>query len=153
MRKATLVRDYALDTSQGTFGVWRSDSGFSCYILERPATGDHPCIPVGTYMVQMKPHPIHKKAYELQNVPGRTAILIHSANWFEQLLGCLAPGRSIQLMSGFYKDDAGNSMPVNHLGVTSSVDALNSLIDDLSCETFSLCISQAPPPPTATEED
>ena len=138
MRTATLVRDHSDDTSLGTFGKYTSDSGFQCYILERPGSGDHPCIPVGTYSVEIKPHPEHGNCYELQNVTGRSAILIHSANVYEQLLGCLAPGRSVQQIGIFWHGD-----PINHVGVTSSRDALIALMADMSGESFQLTITQA----------
>lgn len=143
MRKATLVRDYSTDTSLGTFGIYKSDSGFSCYILERPGTGDHPCIPTGTYEVKKLKHPLHGLCYEVLDVPGRTAILLHAANWYQELLGCLAPGRSVQVVEGSWQ-----GQQIKQMGVTSSRDAVLALMADMDGQPFRLIVSQAPAPST-----
>lgn len=130
METATLVRDETGPT--GTFGRFATPT-FECYTLERPAEGDHPCIPAGVYQVEWLPHPQHGDCYELLNVPKRTAILIHSANWYDQLLGCIAPGRSI----GPIKRKDGAMMK----GVTSSKDAVAGLLKDLGALPFTLAIS------------
>jgi hypothetical protein len=74
------------------------------------------CIPEGEYLVQMQPHPLHGSlgalvgmpgmCYEIMNVPGRTAILVHIANWAGQensgektdLLGCVGLGKGLAKM-------------------------------------------------------
>ena len=71
-------------------------------------------------------------------MPGRTAILIHSANVFEQLLGCLAPGEQIQIMDLDY-----DGQHINHLGISNSRNTLAALIADLGKETFRLIIKEA----------
>ena len=128
----------------GTFGDWLSDSGFKCRTLERPGIGDHPCIPLPQdpdgYIVKWTVgiHPNHPECYEVTGVPGRTAILIHSANIFEQLLGCVAPGASVAVM-----DMDWQGQKVNHLGVTASKDTLAALIADMGKEDFRLIIKEA----------
>lgn len=134
MRKVTINRTET-DLQTGTYGNLSTDSGFECYTLERPNEGDHPCIPAGIYQVEMRPHPIHGNCYEILDVPGRTAILIHSANIYQQLLGCVAPGRSIQTMDIFWEDKQ-----ISQKGVSSSKDALAGLVADLNGEAFQLTI-------------
>lgn len=71
------------DDDQGTFGILRLPDGTEFCTLELPwrgnATGAS-CIPPGTYQVAMRNSPKFGQIYEVQNVPGRTAILIHSGN-------------------------------------------------------------------------
>ncbi|HWY33628.1 MAG TPA: DUF5675 family protein [Nitrosopumilaceae archaeon] len=80
------------------------DGVFFCYTLERPSvntTGaELPlCIPTGTYEVtpRWSAHFKHAGVAGLEvlginNVPGRTDIEVHPANWPTQLLGCVAVG-------------------------------------------------------------
>lgn len=137
MRKAFLIRDRQADESCGKFGSFTTDSGFSVYSLERPSSGDHPCIPAGTYEVKKTPHPIHGLCYEVQNVPGRSAILIHPANWFFQLLGCIALGRSVQIVEG-----PSGGKQIKSMGITSSKDAVNGFEKDIGGADFELVVSQ-----------
>jgi hypothetical protein len=76
------------------------DGKFMCYTLERPADGDHPCIPAGSYKVTEDwhhPGDVEKRyrCPELLDVPGRSQIQIHVANRCGELLGCIAPGERI----------------------------------------------------------
>ncbi len=61
-----------------------------------PVIAGHPCIPAGTYDVKltMSPH-LKYLTPEVQNVPGRTHIRWHVANYPRQLLGCMAPGKML----------------------------------------------------------
>jgi len=96
MRTATLVR--VTSDATGTFGNITTDSGLSLVTLELPWLDDRPavsCIPAGVYKVQWTSHPLHGWVYQVENVPGRSAILIHSANIPEQLLGCIAVGEQV----------------------------------------------------------
>jgi hypothetical protein len=71
------------------------------------------CIPVGTYLC--KPHisPRHGHCFWLQDVPGRTEILIHAANWMgdkdqgykSQLEGCIAIGMKFVRDAGAQDQD------------------------------------------------
>lgn len=122
----------------GTFGHLDTGS-FECATLERPETGDHPCIPLGEYDVNWTDvHPHHNPCYEVMRVPGRTAILIHSANVFEQLLGCIAPGAKAEEMDIVYDGHV-----IKHVGVSASGPALKALLDDLHRQPFRLIIKEA----------
>ena len=72
------------------------DGMFTCYTLERSVNGDHPCIPAGVYQcAKVMHHPGTPGSYPcpgLLNVPGRSNIEIHIANFVSELLGCIAVG-------------------------------------------------------------
>lgn len=129
----------------GTFGKLAAPGGFECYVLQRPPTGDHPSIGKWSGKVHAFVHPEHGLCYELQNVvmadgTARTAILVHSANWFQQLLGCLALGRSIDVVvdqTGKWLGKPG----AKQLGVTSSKDAVGAFWSHMGGKDFLLTIA------------
>jgi len=91
----TLVRYYS-DTVL-TLGHFFSGQTYVCDTLELPWVGNTPfesCIPEGTYSIKYRKSALFHihDCYEVQNVPGRTAILIHAANTVDQLQGCIAVG-------------------------------------------------------------
>lgn len=95
----TLTRNTTSEA--GTFGtLTNNDGSFLCYIVERPYTGDHPCIPVGVYPVTPYASPTKGDVWMLQNTAPRSEIEIHPANWASQLLGCIAPGATIEFIEG-----------------------------------------------------
>jgi hypothetical protein len=64
-----------------------------CLMIERPRTGEHPCIPEGTYVLSRYDSPKHgPNIWQYEDVPGRSNIQIHVANWPHELEGCQAPG-------------------------------------------------------------
>lgn len=73
------------------------DGQFECYGMEpartNPAVAGHPCIAAGTFEVTRaySPHLKYVTPHVL-NVPGRTEIEWHIANFPKQILGCLAVG-------------------------------------------------------------
>lgn len=151
MRKVsvTLIADETGDGALGTFSKWRSDSGFECYLVERPplaqigkAISDHPRIldAGGVCQAAVSDHPEHGRVYELV-VPGRTAILVHSANWFQELLGCLAPGASIDDVVDIMGNWLGNPGR-KQKGVTSSHDTLKRLMADLDGQAVQISITR-----------
>jgi hypothetical protein len=95
MRHYTIKRYY---TPQGTFGdLSKEDGSKLCHTVERPHasfSSDHPCIPEGTYIAEryQSPNPNHGLVWLLKEVPDRTFIEFHIANWPSELLGCIAPG-------------------------------------------------------------
>jgi Family of unknown function (DUF5675) len=94
-------------TDEGTFGgaTLVTDTGSASFdTLELPWRGNAPgksCIVLSTYkaVVVNSPH-FGFPVYQLQFVPGRTAVDIHPANWagdvtkglYSDLLGCIALG-------------------------------------------------------------
>lgn len=82
-------------TPSSVSGILTVD-GLSMYTLEpgaNPINTGHPTIPAGKYRVLLtrSPH-LGYVTPELQDVPGRTAIRIHVANFIHELLGCTAVG-------------------------------------------------------------
>lgn len=145
MRKATLTR---FETGPlGTFGDLVTDNGYQCVIVEKPWADnktDESCIlpkPGGKAKYKAEPweSPKFGKCFRLVDVPGRTDILIHPANWARQLLGCLAPGRAIGDVHGFYHDEK-----VHEKGVMSSRDALWGLEQDVESGPFEITIQWSP---------
>ena len=125
--------------------------------LERPRVplpGDfiegagHPCIPAGDYEVDWTEnvHPEHPFCYQIITGPGtpapdRSAILQHSADVFDQLEGCQAPGLATY---PWKKDGIRPGVPHRDmLGVVSSVAALGMLQDKLCRKNYRLRIVEA----------
>lgn len=76
-------------TSDGIFGVLSIDgSAFGCFTVENL---EHQ-IPAGYYPVEFTYSPEFNQILPLIDVPMRTAIRIHPANFPKQLLGCIAVG-------------------------------------------------------------
>lgn len=121
MRKALLPRTEI--SEDGTFGRILTDSGFTCFTVENTNLR----IPPGVYICVWAPSPAHGHCYHLQDVPGRSFIEIHAANWADELLGCISPGTSMGPIDG-------------KRGVRSSQSALKALEDDLGRETFELTV-------------
>lgn len=80
-----------------TMGIIRFD-GEVFWTLERPWLDNQPfisCIPQGTYDLKWRQSPKFGWTWSLEDVPDRTYILIHSANWSRQLHGCIALGMEL----------------------------------------------------------
>lgn len=83
---------------KGTRGKIFHGGDFICESIERPKTGDHPCIPEGWYIAKRYNSPANKCiVWQLEDVPGKTNIQLHIANWPSELLGCIAPGKDIAI--------------------------------------------------------
>ena len=143
----TLKRNLSISGEDGTYGWWQHPSGFGCWMLERPKTGDHPCVCVGVYHFKLRFSSAHKDkdygfgpgmlyGYNIEPgvlvANGRTDLELHSANWFFQLLGCMAPGDSVAVMP------APNYGPMR--GVTNSVEMVKAIMKDLDGAEFYLTI-------------
>ena len=87
--------------------------------------------------LQLYNSPTHGQVWVATNVPGRSEVEVHAANWAHQLLGCLGVGDSFGTLSG---------LPA----VLNSQHTLTKLRTTLPA-TFSLAISWASDPdPAAT---
>lgn len=111
-------------SDEGTFGYLFIDNETFCVTGERPASGDHPCIPPGTYSWRKFNSPHNGPCLLLTNVPDRYMIEIHSANFMLQLKGCIAPGHDFARFSGTW-----DGKPYNLKGVTSSKAAMAALLN------------------------
>lgn len=68
---------------------------WEAYTVERPWLDNQPytsCIPAGTYKAFTRVSPSNGNVIELIDVPGRTFIQFHVANWAWQLEGCIGVG-------------------------------------------------------------
>jgi hypothetical protein len=74
------------------------------YTMELPWVHNKPsisCIPEGSYVVEKTYSPRFKKdMYLIKDVPGRSGIRFHSANYVFQLEGCVALGLEKQDING-----------------------------------------------------
>lgn len=88
----TLTRVYH---PEGTNGLIRYGGKVICLSIELPMNNNLPaksCIPEGTYRLRHRQSNKFGECMELLQVPGRTAILIHPANYaLTELRGCIAP--------------------------------------------------------------
>lgn len=80
-----------------TIGKLSVDGVFQCYTLERVADGkntpDESAVDEGTYKVTKRwSEHFKREVLGLCDVPGRSDIEIHVANFPHQLLGCIAVG-------------------------------------------------------------
>jgi hypothetical protein len=111
MSKLILER-YNYSDTETEGNLWLSENEF-VHTLERPwidgVPGGMPfesCVPDGEYLLVEHIRPNGDRVYALRNPDlsvfytkqergaddGRYLILIHSANWVEQVVGCIAPG-------------------------------------------------------------
>ena len=85
-------------TPIGTFGkLYMSE--FECYTVERPWLNNkvrESCIPEGEYDIELgRFNRGGYAAYEVMNVPERSLIKIHIGNSMNDVIGCIAPGKSL----------------------------------------------------------
>ena len=97
-----LDRAYLPDGS-GTFGCL-SIGEARLYTLERPWLGNErsvSCIPEGVYTMGLRTSPVvqrtsrgsHPQGWEIEDVPGRTFIMIHPGNYVRNSEGCVLIGK------------------------------------------------------------
>ncbi|WP_226649631.1 DUF5675 family protein [Microbulbifer variabilis] len=68
------------------------------YTVERPWLGNRPfesCIPEGVYSCNPYNSLRFPNVWELQEVPGRSKILIHTANYSADVQGCIGIGSNL----------------------------------------------------------
>lgn len=114
--------------------------------LNRDGIGDpkRSCVTPGIYRCEGKEHPHHGWCYELQGVQGRSAILLHPANFagditrgFEsELLGCIAPGLSIGMLTNYF-----NAPQRAVLGSRQALALLESAMGRKPFELHIVCIN------------
>lgn len=93
-------------TPWGTFGhLYVAGEQFAT--VELPWRGNLrnvSCIPVGTYLIRLGEHVqqdgTRYPCYELQDVPDRSNIEIHIANYATDLLGCIGIGSRFSILNG-----------------------------------------------------
>lgn len=89
-----LRRTYFLDATIGHLFIVTEDNPVF-FTIERPWLDNRikvSCIAQGEYNVVPYTSAKNPDVWEVTNVPGRSKILIHVANFADQLEGCIAPG-------------------------------------------------------------
>jgi hypothetical protein len=140
MLQARLTRFQSTD--EGTFGILTFGQN-SLRTIECPWRANQrqiSCIPDGTYVCAMVSSPKFGRVYGILNVPDRSAILIHSANFAgdtthgldTQLQGCIAPCRTF----GFLRNSKGKMQRAGLL----SRSALTQLMSWANGNRFELLV-------------
>lgn len=99
--KLSIIR--SKKTKYGTFGIFYINDDPLCLTLEDPWNNNKvgvSCIPEGTYKVSKHTGLKYKDVWILHDVPGRTAILIHSGNTIDDTRGCILVGNSFGKVKG-----------------------------------------------------
>ena len=109
----------------GTHGSMYEGIKFLCYTEELPWLGNQPdisCIPEGTYYCSRHNSPSHPNTWQVNDVPGRSNVLIHTGNTVKDTEGCILVG-----------------MIKSPSGVLESVAAL-ALLNSILPDSFTLII-------------
>jgi hypothetical protein len=106
MKQVKLTRSTHL--SQATIGVLEIGDEFSVFRgdkffnLENPKreTSKDDRIPAGTYLCKPFSGAKYKNVYQVMDVPGRSAILLHHGNLETDTLGCILLGNRVGEING-----------------------------------------------------
>ena len=130
-------------TNEGTFGYVISQHGIwnSLELPDRANQTNISSIPKGEYMCKIRFSPHFKRnTFHLQNVEGRTYILMHSANFAgdiqkgfqSHLNGCISLGKK----TGAFKNKFGNKQKA----ILSSRKAVREFNESMDNKSFKLII-------------
>lgn len=133
MNALLLERAYMPD---GTFGLMHIGDT-TLHSLERPWLGNKPfvsCIPEGVYRLRKRESGVMNRStggefpigWEVTNVPDRTFIMIHPANFVWELNGCISLGLGSAVMPDKHKKW--------QQAVTRSRDAIRTFMDLLEAQ-------------------
>lgn len=96
MRPFLTLKRVTGSTEFGVFGTLHNSSGIPFAVtLEKPWDDNKvnvSCIPAGDYICKKINSPKFGRVFELQNVPGRSHILIHKGNLVRDTSGCIIVG-------------------------------------------------------------
>jgi len=109
--KAVITREKLQEAQTLGTLVLKDDEGnklFSCKTLELPWLDNkrnESCIPLGDYKVAPRQSARYNKHYHIQDVPGRSFVLIHIGNFNTQTKGCILVGEKLaDINADGYKD-------------------------------------------------
>ena len=117
-----MILQRVASSDKGTFGTLVIDNLPFCVTMELPWKDNQPqisCIPVGTYRWKKHKSPSKGEVIWIQNVPNRSWIYIHVANWPSEVRGCIGVGYCF-----------GRS-PNGEYGVLQSKEAMKGLLAKL----------------------
>lgn len=86
-----------------TIGTLEVDGRILCYTLEDPWLNNRPlesCIAAGEYNVDPFSGDRYQNVWQVQDVPGRSAILIHVGNTALDTQGCILVGKVVGELKG-----------------------------------------------------
>jgi len=124
---------------EGTFGKLIFPDGWWCYTVERPWLDNKPmvsCIPDGVYSLGLRYSPTvrritrdrYMEGWEVQDVEGRTYIMIHPGNWPTDLQGCIGVGEQ-------YMELQGHDGKL-HKAVTNSQTTFDEVMKRLNAQSY-----------------
>ena len=123
------VTRFAREGEKGTGSYIKVNGELVCFCLELPWRDnqrDISCIPCGLYNAEVEDSAHYRgKIIRVHDVPERSGILFHVANWLKQLQGCLAPCSTLNL---WYLN--GPAAQNEYAGQASRL-ALQSLVDKI----------------------
>ena len=119
MITATISRNYQDYQTPGLLTVFSSGQMlYQCKTLELPYKNNKPdvsCIPEGVYTVKKITRPDGRPGLHIQDVPGRTKILIHTGNYaagdHPDILGCILVGLKYSYVNSDQYLDIADSTP------------------------------------------
>lgn len=120
MKKVQVVR--LENTASAVRGVLKVDGRIAGCTLERPSGGNQQnvsCIPPGCYQIRVVDSPKFGRVYEVQEVPDRSHILMHSGNTAADTEGCILVGGYFGVLSG------GPAILQSRVALTSFMEAMN----------------------------
>jgi hypothetical protein len=115
MQELKLKRE--ITSNKAILGTIEIEGKELCKTLENPWLNNMPfisCIPTGKYIAKKYTSEKYPNVWELQNVEGRSKILIHWGNWEKNTQGCILVGATWDFLD-------------EQLAVTNSVATLNRL--------------------------
>lgn len=101
MRTVILERDFS--GPEGTFGRLIEHGLHLCYTCEDPWNNNQQgmsCIPEGLYTCSPHSGPKYQNVWQVEGVPGRSAILVHQGNTIDDTQGCILVGASLGEVKG-----------------------------------------------------
>lgn len=99
------------DHDHSSFGLLTFED-FSCFVLGLPWNNNLPNqsrIPKGTYPGHLHISPKHGQCIKIEDVVGRTHILIHAGNFTREIKGCFLVGDSVKFLDADNIPDVTNS--------------------------------------------
>src|SRR5690554_1329961 len=94
--RIVIKRTYSPKVTTGCAELWSAGKlVFEFVTLELPWKNNErrvSCIPTGIYHAIKHTSPKFKESFWLQDVPGRSEILIHVGNFTREIRGCILPG-------------------------------------------------------------
>ena len=122
MTKVVIKR--VVSTKHGTFGVLLLNDNPICVTLEETWLDNMPtesCIPAGAYRTRAYSGTKYKNVWQVHDVPGRSAILIHWGNTEKNTAGCILVGQYFEKFGDVF-------------GVANSVATIGKLRDLLPAD-------------------